>query len=626
MSELGHGHHGDDENVRLYSALTSSALLIAGFLTKPLLGAQSEILHSIAFFIGLIPVAYYAYQGFKRNPFNIDVLMFLASVGAYYIGSDFEALLVLIVYNFAEFLEEKIEDRVKEDIKNLVESLPKKVNVKTNGDIKTISVENIKPGDIVVVRRGEFIPIDGEIISGGTYVDESNLTGESIPVFKSKGERVYSGSINIGNPIEVKVDRGYEDFFINRITRMVIEAKENKANIERLVDKFSKFYTPIILVFVALIIFVPTLFLGGNPNEWIYRGIVILVIACPSAFVLSVPITSMIGLVKGIRHGVLFKGSLFFEIASDAKIVAFDKTGTLTLGEINISNVIPYNGYNEEKILSIAASIEKFSSHPIAKAIVKTAEVRGLPAIQVREVKEHIGYGIEAKLEDGKEVLIGNLEFMKKRGVKINKETISSTDEKIRVYMSINNQLCGLILLSDSLKRNAKQAILELQKLNLKTIMLTGDKKDIAEKIAKELGITQILAELKPEEKLEKIRKMKKEGTVVMVGDGVNDAPALAEADVGIAISKIGNDIAVESADITIINENINNVPFTIKLSKAVKNKQMTNLMIALMLKGILLILGALGLIPLLIAVLGDDGVTLLLAANSMRLIKTKNL
>lgn len=611
----------EDIRFRMLWTIISLPLFIMGLLAT-FLGLSMLInLVLISLFVGIIPVIKSALEEVKRYLFNIDLLMLIAATGAYFIGSYVEGAAIIILYNVAEIIEDLTVDRVKDTIKKITKMLPKVATVKIGNKFIEKPVEECKIGDIILVKPGERIPLDGTIISGYTTVDESSITGESLPISKGPGEEVFSGTLNLDGSIEVKVEKGFRDSTVNRIIKLVIEAKERKAYMESFVQKFAKFYTPFVLIIVLLVAFTPWLLLGEPLNRWIYRSLVVLIIACPSAFVISVPITFLIGLTKAMWNGLLVKGSIYLEELSNSSIVALDKTGTLTYGNLKVSEIISVNNFDRNEVLRLAAIVEMRSSHLIARAIVDEAKRRGLDIYkQDVNIEELSGKGVICELSPSQYIIVGNERLLIEKGVKIDTDKIEK-DSKTCVFVALNKELIGIIKLEDTIKEESVKAIMELKKMNIKTLILTGDIEKIAKRIASNLSIDEVYYQLTPEDKVKLVKKLKEHGKVVMVGDGINDAPALAEADVGIAISKIGNDVAIDSADVIIMNEDTRNVPHIIKLAKKVKLKQKINLVSAFILKAMMMILGILGLLPLWLAVIGDDGITILLVLNSLTIL-----
>ena len=622
MDASEHGENG----IRKWVLLFSTPIL-----TLAILGSVISIslplfyFYTVIVLLNIAPVIYELKETLLENPFSISILMFIASISAFLIGSHLEAGLVLWLYNLAEIIEEKTTDKVRDTVEKLMNTMPKKVIAKRGEKLVEIPVEECLIGDMVVVRKGEMIPVDGVIIEGETVVDEANLTGESIPVEKGRGSEVFSGSINLGNPIMIRVTKHPEEFMVRKILKLVLESKERKARIEGLVQKFARVYTPLIIALVLIVAILPSIAIGGEPKTWIYRAITILVIGCPSAFLISVPLTSLMGLIRSMKQGIMVKGSIYFEEVEASKTVAFDKTGTLTIGELSLSEIKTFNGVSEEEVLKLVASIERFSTHPLADAITREAMRRKIKLVEPDNVEEHIGEGISGTIGN-KTLIIGKSSLLLKHGVKVNgKLNVETHKNKMIALVAINGKLAAQLVFDDKPRRETKQLIQKLRNKGYKTVILSGDKKEAVRKIAEDIGVDEFYAELKPEEKLEWVRKLREKGKVIMVGDGVNDAPALAEANVGIAISKLGNDVAIESADIVILNEKIDKILDIIETGKKVMKKQKTNLIATITLKISMIILGFLGYISLWEAVLGDDGLTIALALNSLTLLKNNN-
>lgn len=587
----------------------------------------SHILDYVLLIVLIIPVAFSAIKEFKEHPFNIDSLMTVAAISATWIGAIHEALLVLILFNFAEYVEEKTTDKLRKTVHEFSKIIPKKTYKYENGRLVEVDVNELIIGDEILIKPGQRVPVDGVILQGETAIDVSTITGESIPIDVKPGDQVLSGSINITNSIRVKVIKPFKDSTVSRIMQLVLEAQERKAKIERFIDSFSVVYTPIVLILAIATVLIPVLIFSQSFKLWLYRSSILIVLACPSAFIISTPITYFVGLTRAMKSGLIIKGSIYLETLSKVNAMAFDKTGTLTENRLVVKQVIPINSSNEKEVLKLAALLETHSNHPIARAIVDKAvrENINLDSDNIRTVEELPGLGLRAIIDDVGEIVIGNERILTKLDIKFSSEEHSSLvrESKI-VYVARNGEVIGLIEIEDVLRKTAVEAINELYKLGLlHLIMLTGDNKPVARKIAKKLGIKEYCANLLPEDKVRIVRELKRQYNYVsMVGDGINDAPALAVSDVGIAIGTAGNDIAIESADVAVMSDDLRRIPYLIRLSRKVQLKLKMNLILAFSLKLLLMALGLLGFIPLLIAVLGDDGLTLLIIGNTVPILK----
>lgn len=589
----------------------------------------THILDYVLLIVLIILVAFSAIKEFKEHPFNIDFLMTVAAVSATWIGAIHEALLVLILFNFAEYVEEKTTDKLRKTVHEFSKIIPKKTYKYENGRLVEVNVNELTVGDEILIKPGQRVPVDGVILQGETAIDVSTITGESIPIDVKPKDQILSGSINLTNSVRVKVIKPFKDSTVSRIMQLVLEAQERKAKIERFIDRFSVVYTPIVLILAIATVLVPVLIFSQPFKLWLYRSLILIVLACPSAFIISTPITYFVGLTRAMKSGLIVKGSIYLETLSKVNAMAFDKTGTLTENRLVVKQVIPINSSNEKEVLKLAAFLETHSNHPIARAIVDKAvqENINLNSDNIRTVEELPGLGLRAIVDDVGEIVIGNERILSKLNIKFSSEKHSSLvrEGKI-VYVARNGEVIGLIEIEDVLRKTAVEAINELYKLGLShPIMLTGDNEPVARKIAKKLDIKEYYANLLPEDKVRIVRALKKQYNYIsMVGDGINDAPALAVSDVGIAIGTAGNDIAIESADVAVMSDDLRRIPYLIRLSRKVQLKLKMNLILAFSLKLFLMALGLLGFIPLLIAVLGDDGLTLLIIGNTVPILKYK--
>lgn len=603
--------------------LLSGVLLVTGLALSIFsnVKAYATWLELASLLIVLAPILQKAFVRIKANPFNTNVLMSTAGVGSLLIGSYAEGAAVLLLYVLAELLESYTTDRVRNTTKKIAKLLPKRALLKADQSLIEVPVEELKVGDLIVVKPGWRIPVDGRIVSGSSSIDQASVTGESVPVEKTTSDSVLSGTLNLDSSLEIAVTKVFADSTTSRIIDLVMNAQSRKANAEKFVDKFSRYYTPAMLVLALLVALVPPLFLQGAWSEWAYRALIVIVIACPSAFLISTPITVLISLTAAMRSGVLIKGGLYIETLSQIKAVIFDKTGTLTEGRPAVIGIDTCNGFQEVPLLEAASALEASSSHPLALAIVSYAEMRKV-SIKAAEVTEASGKGVRGTV-GGQEVLAGKLAYLQENNVDVSPALRKAT-EATQVGIAIGGKLAGVISLSDALRAEASQTVAELQQIGIAPVaMLTGDRKSVAKTIANQLGITEVYADLLPEDK-ERIAKdlRQKYGTTAMVGDGINDAPVLAASNVGIALSSAGNDIAIEAADVALMSGNLRAIPYLIKHGRKSVAKLRANLALALALKLAMIVGGVLGIIPLWAAVLGDDGATLIVIANSLPLLR----
>jgi Cd2+/Zn2+-exporting ATPase len=611
---------------RLFLTIVATAFLAIG-IALAINGVGKgfvEILFVFALAFSIAPILWEAVKHFKMNPFNADLLMGIAGIGATAIGVWEEGAVVLILYNIAETIEDYIIDKTRKLAGKIAAILPKKALVKTNGTLEEMPVEKLQVGQVIVVKPGWRIPVDGRIIQGSSLVDQSMITGESIPVEKGPGDEILAGTLNIQGSLEVRVERPFYDSTVSRIVRIVTEERRRKAKIERFVDRFSRIFTPLMLIIATSVAFIPPLAFGESLSVWIYRALIVLVVACPSAFLIATPVTILMGLTRAMWSGFLIKGGKYLEELSRIRVVAFDKTGTLTLGKLKVSKIVPSNEFKSKEVLKLAAIAASRSSHPIALAIVNEAKEQGISLNEHVHVIEIAGKGVKATLQDGRTVLIGKPLFLEESGIKTNIEN-DPLNDGTHVAVALNNRFAGLIIVKDEPRQDAKETIEVLKTMNIEVAMITGDNEATAKVIAEQLGITNYYANLLPEDKVSVANNLReKYGPIATVGDGINDAPVLAASNVGIAIGTAGNDIAIEAADVALMGSDLRSVPYIIKLARKTMTKLKVNIALTLLVKFFMILLGILGLIPLWFAVIGDDGLTLVLIANSLTLLYFK--
>lgn len=582
--------------------------------------------HAVTIVIG----GYVALLGLKElileRKFSVEVLMALAALGAVYLHYHLEAATVLLLYSLAEHFEGYIEDRARKTIERLSRFMPDEAKVVEGGSEKTVNVKQIAPGMTIVVRPGERVPLDGKVTEGSSYVDQSVMTGESVPVLKRENDIIYAGTLNTGGLLKINTTKSVEHTLVSRIVELVMESRKRKASIERLVDKFARVYVPIIILLAVFTAFVAPRILGGATETWLYRSLIFLVVSCPSAFLVSVPATIFTAITAAARRGVIVKGGAYIEKMAQIKAIVFDKTGTLTLGKPIVFEASTFANF-DGNLLGYVAALEQYSNHPMADALVRAAseERFDFSKLQVHDVKEVPGKGMVGVVE-GTKVAVGNKELMKE--FSSNHQDFPDTihDEHTCVYVSVNDCITSAFCLADDVRRDAVEAVEALKKSGIHTAMLTGDRGSIARDIASKLKMDDVYAELFPEDKLKIVDEVKaKYGLVAMVGDGVNDAPALAASDVGIAMGGGGVDVALESADVVLVENELAMIPYLQKLSKIAVKISKQNIAASLGVKLILGILGFLGFIPLWFAVAaGDDGLTMLVLLNTLRLVRIK--
>jgi len=575
--------------------------------------------------------AYVGYVGLKElivdKRFSVEFLMSVAAVGATYLGYLFEATTVLLLYSLAEYFEHYIEDRARKTVEKLSTYMPENASILEDSVETTVNVKQVKAGQTIVVRPGERIPLDGMVKTGASSVDQSLVTGESAPICKKEGDAVFAGTLNTDGLLIIQVAKETGDTLVSRIADLVRESRRRKASMERLADRFARFYVPIVVGLSVFVAFGMPYIVSEVSQPWIYRSLILLVVSCPSAFVLSVPATFFTAIATAAGKGAIIKGGVYVEKMATVRTVVFDKTGTLTLGQPAVREVNCLNQANDQRALMYAAALERYSNHPLAQGFVRKASESNCKydPLEVKDVKEMPGKGI-AGYVGGCRVSVGNAEFMKEEGVDMTSISAFENDKHIRVYVSIDQCAPGSFCLVDQVRNDSADAVKELRDSGTHTVMLTGDKAEIADEISKRLGVNETHAELLPEDKLKIVDRLKAErGLVAMVGDGVNDAPALAASDVGIALGSGGVDVALESADIVLVKNELNKIPYLHRLSKQTVKIAKQNIAVSLGAKLLLGALGIAGLVPLWLTVAtGDDGVTMLLLLNTLRIPRLK--
>lgn len=573
-------------------------------------------------------VAISAFRGlFQKRFLNINFLMAIACAGAIYLGELFEATMVVLLFSVAEIFEDEGFDRSRRALEQLIDNSPKFATLIDGASIK---VDLVKVGQVVAVKPGDMIPLDGKVVKGVSSVDEANITGESIPKDKIAGDDVYAGTMNHGGYLEVEVTKENKDSTYQKIVELVQKAQESNIPSQKFIDNFATYYTPIVVGAAFLVVLIPTLIDPSSFLVWLRKSLSMLLVSCPCALVMTSPIAIAASIGSSSRKGVLIKGGMVLETLSKVKAVAFDKTRTLTYGKPEVTDIIPFNGYSQEDILAAASGVEQYSSHPISQGIVSFAKSKGIPPHKTDSYQNAPGKGgkVVCSTCDGREHVIGNIVFVESVS-DVTPEMKAVTDElersgKTVVYVSDGKKTMGALAVSDTLRLEAKLAIEKLNKMGIQTTMLTGDNQRVADSISSQLGLKSVHAHLLPEQKLAAIKQMKEESKfVAMVGDGVNDAPSLAIADVGIAMGS-GTDLAMETAGVTLMNSNLTHVPFVIKLGRRAMQVIKQNTVLALAVKFTFLILASLGIIGLDLAVLADSGLTVIVILYGLTLFYTK--
>ena len=554
---------------------------------------------------------------FASKKINENFLITVSCVGAYLVGEHMEGLMVIILYEIGKILEEKSISKSRKSIKDLMDIKPEYANLKTKNDIKQVSPEEVKIGDTILVKEGEKVPLDGIVVNGTADLNTASLTGESKLTQVSENKNVLSGSIVVDGMIEVKVTEKYENSTVSRILDLVENATDKKAKTETFVNKASSIYTPIVIGLAAIVaIFLPLFtdipYIGNNGS--IYRALIFLVISCPCSIAISVPLSYFSGIGKSSKEGILIKGSDYIDAIKDIKEIVFDKTGTLTKGEFEITKIDIFENYTEQEVLKYAAMGEKYSNHPIAKSIMKANKEE---VSEVQKFKEIAGKGLSYQY-NGETVLVGNSVLVESND--------TNEEGATKIYVKINDKLAGIIYLGDTVKEGVIETIRELKALGIKTNMFTGDNKQIAEKTGKEIGIQNIKSEMLPQDKYnafeEIINKKDEKAKVAFVGDGINDSPVLARADVGISMGGVGSESAIEASDVVIMTDNVSKILDAIKISKKTCGIIRQNLVFAITVKVLILLLSTIGLSGMWQAVFADVGVTILTIFNTLRILK----
>lgn len=598
------------ELVKIFISLIFLALAI--FL--PIENIYKLILFAIAYIIVGFDVLLSAFRNIISGQiFNEKLLMSIATLGAFAIKEYPEAAAVMLFYKIGELFESLAVGKSRKSIAALMDIRPKTAVVLRKGVEITVYPEEVEIGEIFIVKAGEKIPLDGIILEGETSVDLSSLTGESMPSYKSVGDTVLSGSVNLNGVLKVKAVNRYEDSTVAKILNLVENTTAKKAKTENFITRFAKFYTPIVVISAFILAVLPPLLLKQNWSEWINRALIFLVVSCPCALVVSVPLSFFGGIGGASRQGILIKGAVNLEALTKVKTFVFDKTGTLTKGSFSITDI--YSKDNKpQKLLEIAASAEGYSSHPVAVCIKSAAN----SSLKVSSVKEISGLGLEAVIE-GETYYIGNSALLDREKIKFEASSLGGTV----IYIAKKNEYLGFIKIDDELKGETKSALEMLKKLGIKkTVMLTGDNETVAKKVAEEILIDDYYANLLPNQKVTIVEKLLGKGGVAFVGDGINDAPVLARADVGVAMGALGSDAAIEAADVVIMDDKLSKLSSAVLIARKTMRIVKQNIIFALSVKAVILILGALGIANMWLAVFGDVGVTVIAILNSLRALK----
>lgn len=560
---------------------------------------------------------------FKGKVFDENFLMAIATIGAFVIGEYPEAVAVMLFYQIGEAFQDYAVDKSRKSIISLMDIRPDFANIQRNGKIDKINPEEVNVGDIIVVKPGEKVPLDGIIVKGTSMIDTSALTGESVPKEVKEQDEILSGCINENGVLEVKVTKKFGESTASKILDLVENASSKKSKSENFISKFAKYYTPIVVVTAVLLAIIPPIILkGADWIEWIYRALTFLVVSCPCALVISIPLGFFGGIGGASKIGVLVKGSNYLEALSNTEIMVLDKTGTLTEGVFEVQQINPID-ISKEDLIKYATYAESFSNHPIAISL-KNAYGKEIVDKEITETQELSGLGVRAVI-DKESVLVGNEKLMKEKNI----DYIKNEEIGTILYIAVNDKFAGTIVISDKIKTDAKETIDKLKKDNIKKIvMLTGDKRKVGESVAKELGINEVYAELLPSEKVEKVESLMKNksenGKLAFIGDGINDAPVLAISDIGIAMGGLGSDAAIEAADVVLMTDEPSKIVDAIKISKKTMRIVKQNIIFAISIKLIVLILSAIGISNMWQAVFADVGVSILAILNALRVLHTR--
>lgn len=614
------------------SAAISLVILLIGISLQFSFGKEHPIVITtfiIAILIGGYDLFISGFKNLFRLYFDLHTLMTIAIIGAAFIGEWVEGAAVVILFAISEGLESYSVDKARQSIKSLVDIAPNHATIRRHNEIIELHVDDIKVNDVMIIKPGEKIAMDGEVVSGNTSINQAAITGESIPVQKQTDDEVFAGTLNEEGSIEVRVTKLVDDTTIAKIIHLVEEAQAEKAPAQKFVDTFALYYTPAIMVIALLVAVAPPLLFSGDWSHWIYLGLATLVVGCPCALIISTPVAIVTAIGNAAKHGVLIKGGIHLEETGRLNMIAFDKTGTLTKGVPEVTHIVPLTSMNEEEVLQIATAIEEYSQHPIASAIIRAADERELPKKTVKKFQSISGKGAQANVDESM-FFIGNAALFFDTpaydSVPWDQMEALQQDGHTVMLLGTNEQVVALIAVADPVRETSYTVIDKLKKLGIKhTVMLSGDNHFTANAIAKKIGMTDVQGDLLPAEKLDTINELKgNHERVAMVGDGINDAPALASATIGIAMGGAGTDAALETADIALMDDDISKLPYTIGLSKRTLGVIKQNISFSFIIKIIALLLVIPGWLTLWIAVVADVGATLIVVLNSMRLMKFK--
>jgi Cd2+/Zn2+-exporting ATPase len=618
---------GPDVRARFWLTVASGAALAAGLGARALeLPFAAPLCFVGGALVGGIYPARRAVSALRTRTVDINALMVIAVAGALALGEWLEASSVVFLFALAQWLEARTLERARQAIRALIDLTPRDAIVKRNGAEQRVPIGSIAIGDVVVVRPGDKVPLDGTIIAGHSDVNEAPMTGESLPVDKSPGDEAFGGTINGRGSLELEVTRVGPDTRLARIIHLVEAAQSRRAPVQSFVDRFARIYTPAVIMVAALVAVLPPLLAGADVSTWLYRSLVLLVISCPCALVISTPVSIVAALSAAARNGVLIKGGAHLERLAAVRTIAFDKTGTLTRGEPAVSDVMAVGSTSPQDVLRLAAAAEVRSEHPIARAITERTRAAGIDVPEAAGFMSVPGMGVEAVV-GGRAVLVGNLALMTSRNIAavVDGETIRR-DGHTRVYVAVDRALLGVIAVADPVRATARETLDLLRSHGIRHIaMLTGDHASSAQTVAEALAVDECDSGLLPHQKHDRVLAMRDaHGAVLMVGDGVNDAPALAAADVGVAMGAAGSDAALETADIALMSDELLKIPYALRLARATLFNVKTNVVVSLVLKAAFLVLAITGSATLWMAVLADTGASVIVVANALRLLRAR--
>lgn len=620
---------------RLVLTIISGLFIVLAIFSQYFLQTQtlSVYFYLASILIGGFYIGRSAINSLKTFNLDMNVLMSLAVIGAIFLGEWLEGASVIFLFSVGNTLQYKTIEKTRNSITQLMKLAPEEAIILKSGKEITVPLSQIEIGDIVIIRPGDRFPVDGTVVQGITTVDQSPITGESTPLEKEVGNHVFAGTVNIDGYIQISADKVVADSTLAKIIHLVEDAQNEKAPVQQMVDRFANYYTPVVIIGALLLTIIPTFVLGLPFNQWFYSSLVLLVIACPCALVISTPVSIAAAIGNAARNGILIKGGSYIELIGTIKGIAFDKTGTLTKGTPKVKDIILFGETNENELLTIAASIEKMANHPLGTAIIQEAEKRNLTLETISDFKNIPGKGASGAKDQGTEKTVfyaGNSKlFSEIMEPSIYQSYFSKIEKNVLtgslVIIGTSKLILGLISFEDSIRENAADSVNKLKKLGLeKVVMLTGDHYQSASKIAGEIGI-DYKAELLPQEKLNQIKELAAHGKVAMVGDGINDAPALAIADIGIAMGAIGTDTAIETADVALMTDDLSKLPYLVRLSQRTNKIIKENISFSLIVKAIFIVLALSGNATLWMAIFADTGAALLVTINGMRLARRNN-